>query len=439
MLAPEENQRMAMGNLGLNPAGRKILIWMCVLIAVNQLGFGAIVPVIALYAEDFDVSQTAIGLTIAIYGMARFLVNVPAGRLADLAGRRVTLGVGGVITVLGAVLCAVAPNYEFFLFARFVAGAGAAFVLTGGQIVLADIASPQNRGRVMAIYQGVFLVTVGAGSWPGGWLASTFNLAAPFWANAGLAAIFTAVAWLYVPETRHLARAARGAAVNPVTQTMLQQLGQLRSSTGLLLIGMVGLAAAFARTGGLFNVIPLLAEEEMSLTPDQIGLGLGMISILGLLLVYPSGALVDRFGRKAVIVPSVMLSGVAMISFSWADSFGTFMLASTFWAAATGIAGAAPAAYAADVAPPGMMASAMGMYRTLSDLGYVIGPLALGGIADLLTPDASLIFTAALLAAVGITFALRAQETLVRDTSSKTLSTSDQPPADVPVAGPSSR
>lgn len=404
----------AFGNLGLDRSGRNILLWMCVLISVNQFGFGAIVPVVALYAEEFDVSQTAIGLTIAIYGLARFLVNVPAGRLADLSGRRATLAAGGVITVLGALLCAVAPNYPFFLFARFVAGAGAAFVLTGGQIVLADIASPQNRGRVMAIYQGVFLVTVGAGAWPGGWLASTFDLAAPFWANAILAAAFTVIVWFFVPETRHLASAARGSAAQLAAQTMLQQLRHISASSGLVLIGAVGLAAAFARTGGLFNVIPLLAEGEMGLTPDQIGLGLGMISILGLVLVYPSGAMVDRFGRKAVIVPSTVLSGVAMISFSWADSFATFMLASTFWAAATGIAGAAPAAYAADVAPPGMTASAMGMYRTLSDLGYVIGPLALGGIADLLGADAALLFTAALLGAIGLLFALRARETLVR-------------------------
>lgn len=399
------------GALGLSGFERKILIWMCILISVNQFGFGAIVPVIALYAEDFGVTQTAIGLTIAIYGLARFLVNVPSGRLADLAGRRITLATGGAITVAGAVLCAVAPNYEFFLAARFIAGAGAAFVLTGGQIVLADIASPSNRGRVMAIYQGVFLVTVGAGSWPGGWLADTFNLAAPFWANAILAAVFTVIAFIFVPETRHLSQAEG----DPKGPTLLQQLRVVSGSSGLVLIGIVGLAAAFARTGGLFNVIPLLAEQEMGLSTDQIGLGLGMISIVSLVLVYPSGALVDRFGRKWVIVPSVLLSGLAMLSFMAADSFASFMLASTFWAAATGIAGAAPAAYAADIAPPGMTASAMGFYRTLSDLGYVIGPLALGAISDAFMPDTALLFTAIFLISVGLVFAFRARETLQRE------------------------
>jgi MFS transporter, DHA1 family, multidrug resistance protein len=404
--------------IGLDKGAQKILIWMCVLIAANQLGFGAIIPVTALYAEQFDVSNTAIGLSVAIYGLARLMANMPAGRLADQTGRRRTLALGGILTVIGSVLCAVAPTYPLFLAARFIAGAGAACVLTAGQIVLADIARPENRGRVMAIYQGVFLVTVGAGAWPGGWLATTFDLAAPFWANAVLAAFVTVIAWVFVPETRHLSSDRVHAGASHASSGFLTQMGFLLRSEGLVLISMVGLSAAFARTGGLFNVIPLLAEKEIGLTPDQIGLGLGMVSIVGLVLVYPSGVLVDRFGRKSVIVPSTILSGVSMLAFMVADGFGPFMVASIFWAIATGISGAAPGAYAADVAPPGMMASAMGLYRALSDIGYVVGPLALGGVSDIASPDAALIVTTALLFTVGATFALRARETLPGRTAS---------------------
>lgn len=396
--------------IGLDAAGQKILVWMCVLIAANQLGFGAIVPVTALYAESFGVSNTAIGLTVAIYGLARLAVNVPAGRMADLLGRRWALAVGGILTVAGTIVCAIAPSYAIFLTGRFIAGAGAAGVLTGGQIVLADIAQPGNRGRVMAIYQGVFIVTVGAGAWPGGWLATNFGLAAPFWANALLASFVTAIAWFFVPETRELA-SRPGTARPSHAGGFLGQTHFLLRSEGIVLISLVSLSAAFARTGGLFNVIPLLADQQIGLSPDQIGLGLGMVSIVGLVLVYPSGVLVDRFGRKAVIVPSTILSGVAMLAYTTADSFGLFMVASIFWATSTGIAGAAPAAYAADVAPPGMTASAMGLYRALSDVGYVIGPLALGAASDLSGPDAALWLTAGLLFAVGTTFSLRAAET----------------------------
>src|SRR5215467_80403 len=111
------------------PSATRVLVWMCVLIAVNQLGFGSVVPVLALYARSFGVPQSAIGLAIAIYGLARFLVAVPVGQLADRIGRRGALALGGLVTAAGNLLCAYAPTYAAFAGARFVAGAGAALVL----------------------------------------------------------------------------------------------------------------------------------------------------------------------------------------------------------------------------------------------------------------------------------------------------------------------
>src|SRR5262244_1792966 len=155
------------------PSPTRVLVWMCVLIAVNQLGFGSVVPVLALYARSFGVTQSAIGLAIAVYGLARFLVSMPVGR-------RTALALGGLVTAAGNLICAVAPSFTVFVAGRFVAGVGAALVLVAGQIVLADITTPAHRGRVMAIYQGVFVFAVGIGPLPGGLLAQHFGLAAPF-------------------------------------------------------------------------------------------------------------------------------------------------------------------------------------------------------------------------------------------------------------------
>ena len=97
---------------------------MCVLIGVNQLGFGAVIPVLPLYAESFGVSQTAIGATIAVYGLARMVSSIPAGQLADWLGRRAALATGGLVSALGNIWCAFATSYEELVIARFAAGAG---------------------------------------------------------------------------------------------------------------------------------------------------------------------------------------------------------------------------------------------------------------------------------------------------------------------------
>ena len=62
------------------------------------------------------------------------------------------LTLGGLVSAGGNLICAYAPSYALFIGGRFVAGAGASLVLIGGQIVLADITTPANRGRMMAIY-----------------------------------------------------------------------------------------------------------------------------------------------------------------------------------------------------------------------------------------------------------------------------------------------
>ena len=387
----------------------RILVWMCVLIAVNQLGFGSVVPVAPLYAASFGVPPAAIGLTIALYGLARFLFAVPGGRMADHIGRRGTLACGGAMTVAGNVFCAFAPSYELFLSARFVAGAGAALILTAAQIVLADISTPSQRGRFMGIYSGVFAFAVGAGPYPGGILAERFGLNAPFVAYAALAAVVAAVAWLRIPETRGSAL-GRGLKIAELP-SFTQQIRLMSVNRGFLLVSLIGFAAAVARTGAVFNVIPLMVTDRLGLAPDQIGLGLSLVSLFGLLLAYPSGVLVDRFGRKAVIVPATLMSGVAAALFAIVPSFAWFLAASGVWGFALGIASDAPGAYAADSAPPGMNAAVMSTYRMLSDAGYVLGPVLLGVIASTAGAPGALAVAGGLLVMSAVLFGRFAPET----------------------------
>lgn len=159
--------------------GQRILVWMCVIIGVNQLGFGALIPVLPLYAQSFGVSTSAIGMTIAIYGLARFAAAMPGAGLSDRFGRRPTIALGGVVSTLGNFWSAFAPGYGEFLIARFVAGAGAGLVMTAGAVVVADISPPDRRGRYMATYMGVFLFAVGIGPFPGGFLPNTSDWPRP--------------------------------------------------------------------------------------------------------------------------------------------------------------------------------------------------------------------------------------------------------------------
>jgi MFS family permease len=292
---------------------------------------------------------------------------------------------------------------------RFVAGAGAALVLIAGQIVLADITTPARRGRTMAVYQGVFLFAVSIGPLPGGLLAEHYGLAAPFLAYAVAGVVAAALAWIFIPETR-TAQSSRSADSLLPLPSFGSQVRILTGHTGFMLVSLVSFMNAVARTGGLFNVIPVLAHDRLAINADRIGLGLAVASLVGLVVIYPSGVLVDRYGRKSVIVPATFLAGVSLLLFLLAPSYTWFLAGCVAWSLASGVGGAAPAAYAADVAPPGMNAAAMSAFRMLADLGYVVGPIALGLSTDLLGANATLGGTAVLLAVTALLFARFAPE-----------------------------
>ncbi len=393
------------------------LIWLCAVIFVSEIGFGAIVPVVPLFARSFGVSQAAIGLTLAVYGLARFILNVPTGQLADRLGRRRTLVLGEVVIAVGNLLCGLTGDFTQFLVFRFIAGAGACMVVTTGQVIMADIATRENRGRLMSVYQGVFLLGLGVGPLPGGLLAQAFGLSAPFIVLAAFSVLAAVVAMNQVPETKGMRERREAASIPPdglPDRPFLVQLRMLFSQVGFVLLSLVNFMQFYARTGLVFAVVPVMVTVKMGLDPDQVGTALSVASLFQVALVYVAGAMVDRFGRKAVIVPSKLLLAVALACYGLAPDYYWLLAVSAFWGIAGGIAGPAPNAYAADMAPLGMNAITMSTFRAVSDLGYVVGPLLGGWMADAFGNEASLYVTALLFAATTLLFAFFAPETAGR-------------------------
>jgi MFS family permease len=404
-----------LGNLAALARRHHILIWLCAVVAINQLGFGIVVPVLPLYADSFGVAQVAIGLAVAVYGLGRLLFNYPMGQLTDRLGRRQVIIWGEIITAVGAFLCAVAPSFEWLLIFRFIGGVGAATVLTGAQVMVVDVSTPANRGRINAFYMGWFLFAVGLGPTPGGLIADRFGLAAPFIAFGILSVAAGIVCWWKLPETRGLGeshqRATGTPARRPSTEAVLRQ---LFARPAFPLVSLVTFIQFMARTGAIFTVVPVLAHERLGLGASQIGLALTIGNMLNLAMTPVSGILVDRFGRRPVIVPGTLLSGVAFAAFALIGNYPAFLAVCLLWGFSGGIGGSAPGAYAADLAPPGANGPTMGIYRTLADAGYVVGPALLGVLADAYGAGSALLTIGLLFWVAGALFGLFAPETRPR-------------------------
>jgi MFS family permease len=184
----------------------------------------------------------------------------------------------------------------------------------------------------------------------------------------------------------------------------------LLSHRGFLLVSLISLMNAVVRTGGLFALIPLLATTTLGLSVAEIGFAMMVSGICGLVAAYPAGWLADQIGRKAVIVPSTVLTGMSMVLFCYAPSYAWFIAASIVWSVATSISSSAPAAYVADIAPPGMNASAMSAFRMTADAGYILGAPVLGLLADITSSTVAIISASVVLVSIGAIFAVASPE-----------------------------
>lgn len=145
-----------------------------------------------------------------------------------------------------------------------------------------------------------------------------------------------------------------------------------------------GLNAAlfFSGAGGRATLLPLLAVQEHGYTPAGLGALFTAMAATSALGIGPGAFLSDLFGRTRVIAPCVAASAVAVAVVGTATDPNVFLGAAIAWALAHSLMGPAPAAYAMEVSPERGRAVALSAYRTFGDVGLLVGPVALGALAD---------------------------------------------------------
>ncbi len=363
-----------------------------------MLGQGMIAPVLPLYAESFGVDLAAVGVALAAFALARLVLNIPLGIVADRWGRRPLLIGGPAVVAVGTLGSALAPGIGELVAWRFVAGAGSAMYMTAALVYLTDIATPANRARYIAVNQAALRLGVSIGPIVGGLISEQFGLRAPFYLVAVITPLAAVYAWARLHETRpaaSLGTSAGGQSWRPLFR-----------SKPLVAVAFVGLAVFFTRGSIQFTLIPLQAANDYGLSPGQIGFILSGIAGIGLATLGPAAWAADRFGRRAVILPSLIGTGAALVLFARADSVESFLVASAVLALALSISGPAAAAFTADIAPEESRGRVFGIYRSAGDVGLLIGPPVLGTVVDAGGFPPAYLITSVVVTTIAIGFAV---------------------------------
>ena len=390
------------------------LIILCIEVALMMMGIGLISPILPQYARSFGVNITMVGLLITSFGLARIIVDIPAGRLTNSLGRRPVLILGPLIQVVSSTGCGLAPNYGILLVFRFIQGIGSAMYTTAAMIMLADISTPANRGRLMSYYQGSLLLGSGLGPTIGGFVAQYFGLAAPFFVYAVIVLFAGIWAYLRLPETRPALTSSTVEAEADNSDSppspLRKGLGTLLRDPNFILISILTFGIFFMRQGAQNEILPLLGAERLGMGEGQIGLALTLIAVTQFVAIFPAGRLSDNLGRKAVITPGCLVAAASLIMLAESHSYWFFFVTCLIMGIGIGISGPTPSAYVADIVPRENYGLAMGTYRAISDLGFVIGPVLLGWLADIKDFKFALLFNSIFIFIIVLIFQLKAKE-----------------------------
>ena len=231
-------------------------------------------------------------------------------------------------------------------------------------------------------------------------------------------------------------------------------LGALLTTTPFASACALNAALFFSGAGGRATLLPLLASERFAFGPAETGAAFAGMALASLLSIGPGAAMADRLvtvgddrrnrpaatspaatspadtrdhqdvarsdddgvagaasrstvpssGRTRLIFPCVAASSAAMVSTACSDTSPAFVGSALAWAGAHSLMGPAPSARAADVAPRRIRGAALSAFRTSGDLGMMLGPVALGALADEIGTGAALGANAAAVAAAGAAF-----------------------------------
>lgn len=358
-----------------------------------------VIPVFPSYARSFGVSFAAIGLVQLVFGLTRFSFGLVGGIVVDRFGARASTMAGLLIVSVSSYAAGFAETFTQFVLARGFGGAGSALFIGGLMNRVLRIIEPSAMGRATGVSRSGFLVGISVGPILGGFVAKHFGLSAPFHFYATGLLVSTVIAYVVMREEKLVPQDV--AAIPAAGAARKRPLDSLRAARPLFKDRRY-MTALFATLVGWWTISgpaqvvgPLFADVELGLAPQKIGLAVSMLAVGEIFILLFAGKASDRYGRRAVLVPSLVITAFATAAMGQIEGAAVLYFP-LMVAIGAGIAAGSTAAggLLADSLPPGGSGAAVGVNQMAGDLGYLVAPVATLWIAQHFSFGAAYIFGA---------------------------------------------
>jgi MFS family permease len=369
-----------------------------------------VVPLIG--AEEFHLASTTLVVSFIVsFGVVKACANLVSGHLADAWGRKRVLILGWLVGLPVPFMIMWAPSWAWVIAANALLGINQGFAWSMTVIMKVDLVGPKSRGLAVGLNEFAGYLAVGTTAFLTGYLASEYGLRpVPIYLGVGYAVLGTAFSVLLVRDTREHVRLEIGNAPKSPSEIGFREIFTLTSfrDRNLFAASQAGLVNNL-NDGMSWGIFPLFFAA--------FGLGVERIGILK--AVYPAtwgilqvatGPLSDRWGRKGLIVGGMWVQAAGLLLTAFTSTFPFWLAGSLLLGIGTAMVYPSLIAAVSDASHPSWRARSLSVYRFWRDLGYAIGALSAGIIADFLGMSAAIAIIGVLTFASGAVVALAMRE-----------------------------
>ena len=359
----------------------------------------------SLFAKEvlMIASFTQIGMVTSVFGLTKAVTNLFMGALSDRVGRKPVIVVGAIVSALGGMVIASADQFTGMLLGTALIGLGGGSTFVGIMVAMTEVI-PSRIGLAMGLFQLAAYGGSTLGTSLAGYLAVSYGLRQPFTVLMAISAVGAVASFFFIPKTNALVHEER-----------------TRPKMRVKITSYARQLAPMYFAGFSSKIMDSLVVSFLPLYLTGLGMGIDrVVTVMSAftfswaLLQPVTGHTSDRIGRKRIIVVGLAGSVISIVTFTMTGSFTLLVACSLLLGVEAALFYTPLVAMVSDIAPSELEGTLIGSYRFFRDLGYFVGPLLLGTIADNLGLVNAFYATSLILLVAMVVIQLLAKETVER-------------------------
>ncbi|HEY3365516.1 MAG TPA: MFS transporter [Symbiobacteriaceae bacterium] len=338
-----------------------------------RVGFGGILPILPIYAQQHGLSTFMIAVMTNAYLLSNVLFQSPAGHLGDRVGRRPVMLAGTWLYTVAAALFLLDGGPWYYVALRAVEGLGASAFGPTARAYVADLVPREQRGRAFGMFNAFDMAGILIGPMVGGLAEAVGGPRAPFAVCALLGLVAGVPLMLLARPAGKAADAELAAAQLPAATVGT---GRILRSPAFWAVAMPQFG--FAYLNALYSVVWSLYMQRVGATPWQISLSFTLFAVPMVALTVPFGALADRVSKPLLVATGGTISALTTLAYGIFPNPNALIGFGVIDGAASAMFSPASQAFMADVTPDRIRGRFTGLVGSVGTAATILFATAIG-------------------------------------------------------------